>query len=155
LQFAATRLTLDTTFKIEKMGLLDGLLKMAMGAPKATESNQKAVTGIMDVLINNPQSNGLDGLLGNLTRGGLGNTVDSWISTGKNKSVSTGKLNKALGNDIISQVASKLGVSNTEALSLVAKFLPLIIDKLTPEGKVTAQSKSVKVQDILDMILKK
>jgi uncharacterized protein YidB (DUF937 family) len=137
------------------MGLFDGLLKMAVGAPKATQSNQSAVTGIMDILINNQQTGGLDGLIGNLTKGGLGNIVDSWISTGKNKSVSTGKLNNALGGDLISQVASKLGVSNTAALGMISKFLPLIIDKLTPDGKVTAQSKAVNVQDILGMLLKK
>ncbi len=109
----------------------------------------------MDVLINNNQTGGLDGIIGNLTKGGLGNVVDSWISTGKNKSVSTSKLNNALGSDVISQVASKLGVSNTAALGMIAKFLPLIIDRLTPEGKVTAQSKAVNVQDILSQILKR
>ena len=108
------------------MGLLDSLLKMAVSAPKATQSNQNAVTSIMDVLINNPQSGGLDGVIGNLTKGGLGNVVDSWISTGKNKSVSTSKLNNALGSDVISQVASKLGVSNTAALGMIAKFLPTV-----------------------------
>jgi uncharacterized protein YidB (DUF937 family) len=137
------------------MGLLDGLLKMAMGAPKATESNQNAVTSIMDVLINNKQNGGLDGLIGSLTKGGLGNVVDSWISTGKNKSVSTSKLNNALGSDIVSQVASKLGVSNTAAVGMIAKFLPLIIDKLTPDGKVPSQSNSINVQDILSQILKR
>ena len=137
------------------MGLLDGLFKMAVNPPKATESNQNAVTSIMDVVIKNQQIGGLDGLLGTLTKGGLGNIVDSWISTGKNKSVSASKLNNALGSDIISQLAAKLGVSNTAASGLLAKFLPLIIDKLTPDGKVNAQSKTVNIQDILGMILKK
>src|SRR4030042_4634438 len=104
------------------MGLLNSLLKMTVSAPKATQSNQNAVTSIMDVLINNNQTGGLDGIIGNLTKGGLGNVVDSWISTGKNKSVSTSKLNNALGSDVISQVASKLGVSNTAALGMIAKF---------------------------------
>ena len=109
----------------------------------------------MDVLINNKQTGGLDGLVGTLTKGGLGNVVDSWISTGKNKSVKTSQLNNVLSSDIVSQVAAKLGVSNTAAVSMIAKFLPLIIDKLTPDGKVTAQSSAINVQDILSKILKK
>jgi uncharacterized protein YidB (DUF937 family) len=137
------------------MGLLDSLLNMAAGSTKATKSNQNAVTSIMEVLVNNKQMGGLDGLVGTLSKGGLGNIVDSWISTGKNKSVSKSQLNNVLSGDIVSQVAAKLGVSNTAALSMIARYLPLIIDKLTPDGKVTAQSRAVNVQDIVSMILKK
>lgn len=137
------------------MGLLDSLLNMAAGSTKATQSNQNAVTSIMEVLINNKQTGGLDGLVGTLNKGGLGNIVDSWISTGKNKSVSTSQLNNVLSGDIVSQLAAKLGVSNTAAVSMIARFLPQIIDKLTPDGKVTAQSSAVNVQDILSKILKK
>lgn len=137
------------------MGLLDSLLSMAAGSTKATKSNQNAVSTIMEVLIQNKQSGGLDGLIGTLTKGGLGNEVDSWISTGKNKSVKTSQLNNVLSSDLVSQIASRLGISNTAALGMVAKFLPLIIDKLTPDGKVTAQSSAVNVQDILGKILKR
>ena len=137
------------------MGLLDSLLNMAAGSTKATKSNQNAVSTIMEVLIQNKQSGGLDGLIGTLTKGGLGNVVDSWISTGKNKSVKTSQLNNVLSGDLVSQIASRLGISNTAALGMIAKFLPLIIDKLTPDGKVTAQSSAVNVQDILGKILKR
>ena len=137
------------------MGLLDSLLNMAAGSTKATKSNQNAVSTIMEVLIQNKQSGGLDGLIGTLTKGGLGNVVDSWISTGKNKSVKTSQLNNVLSGDLVSQIASRLGISNTAALGMVAKFLPLIIDKLTPDGKVTAQSSAVNVQDIIGKILKR
>jgi len=137
------------------MGLLDSLLNMAAGSTKATKSNQNAVTSIMEVLVNNKQTGGLDGLVGTLNKGGLGNIVDSWISTGKNKSVSASQLNNVLSGDIVSQLAAKLGISNTAAVSMIARFLPQIIDKLTPDGKVTAQSSAVNVQDILSKILRK
>jgi len=58
------------------MGLLDSLLKMTAGATKDTKTNQNAVTSIMDILINNKQRGGLDGLVGKLTQAGLGNVVD-------------------------------------------------------------------------------
>jgi uncharacterized protein YidB (DUF937 family) len=137
------------------MGLLDSLLGMAAGSMKATESNQNAVGSIMDVLINNKQTGGLDGLVGTLTKGGLGNIVDSWISTGKNKPVKTSQLGNVLSSDLISQVAAKLGISNTKALSMITKFLPLIIDKLTPDGKMTSQSSNLNVNDVLSKIFNK
>ncbi len=136
------------------MGLLDSLLKMTAGATKDTKTNQNAVTSIMDILINNKQRGGLDGLVGKLTQAGLGNVVDSWISTGKNQSIKSGQLSKALGSDVISQIASKLGVSNSSASGLLARLLPQIIDKLTPDGN-TASASQVNVQDILSRILKK
>jgi len=136
------------------MGLLDNLIKMTAGAPKATESNQNAITSIMDIL-NGSHVGGLDGLVGKMSQGGLGNVVDSWIKTGKNKSVSSSQLSNVLGSDIIGQLASKLGVSNGAASGLLAKFLPLIVDKLTPDGKVTQQSRTTGIQDILGQILQK
>ena len=136
------------------MGLLDSLLKMTAGATKDTKTNQNAVTSIMDILINNKQRGGLDGLVGKLTQAGLGNVVDSWISTGKNQPIKSGQLSKALGSDVISQIASKLGVSNSSASGLLARLLPQIIDKLTPDGN-TASASQINVQDILSKILKK
>jgi len=127
---------------------------MTAGATKDTKTNQNAVTSIMDILINNKQRGGLDGLVGKLTQAGLGNVVDSWISTGKNQSIKSGQLSKALGSDVISQIASKLGVSNSSASGLLARLLPQIIDKLTPDGN-TASASQVNVQDILSRILKK
>ncbi len=135
------------------MGLLDSLMKMAGGTAKTAESNQNAVTSILDMLVTNKQSGGLDGIVGKLTKAGLGDAVDSWISTGKNKTVKSGQLGKALGSDIISQLASKLGVSNSSAAAMLARLLPQIIDKLTPDGK-TSSAKQVNVQDILSQILK-
>ncbi|MBN2761495.1 MAG: DUF937 domain-containing protein, partial [Bacteroidales bacterium] len=114
---------------------------------------QNAVTSIMDVLMNNQQGGGLDNIVDKLTKAGLGNAVGSWISTGKNKSVKSSKLSNALGSDIVSQIAGKLGVSNSSASGLLAKFLPLIIDKLTPDGK-TSSASQIGVQDILGKILK-
>jgi len=53
------------------MGLLDSLLSMASAAPKATKTNQNAVTSIMDVLMNNQQGGGLDNIVDKLTKAGL------------------------------------------------------------------------------------
>jgi uncharacterized protein YidB (DUF937 family) len=132
------------------MGLLDSLLGRA-GSVKPTDHG--AISSIFD-LINNPKVGGLDGLLGKMTQGGLGNIANSWIGTGKNKSVKSGQLTNILGSDVVAQIASKLGVSNAAAAGKLAKFLPLIVDKLTPDGKIPS-GQSVNVQDILGKLLKK
>jgi len=41
-----------------------------------------------------------------------------------------------LGEDRISAVASKFGMSSQDASAKLAEFLPSVIDKLTPHGKL-------------------
>ena len=77
---------------------------------------------------------GIDGLLGTLSQGGLGGAVDSWISTGSNQAVEPQQLGAALGPDNVNQIATKSGIPVETLLPLLATFLPVIIDMLTPDG---------------------
>jgi uncharacterized protein YidB (DUF937 family) len=78
----------------------------------------------------------LTGLLEKLNVGGLDDTVKSWIGKGENKTVSADQIKAALGSDEIAGVAAKLGVSQDQAAGKIAKLLPGLIDKLTPDGLV-------------------
>lgn len=78
----------------------------------------------------------LAGVLDKLKLGGLDDAVMSWIGKGENKAASAEQIKAALGSDEIAGVAEKLGVSQEEAADKVAKVLPSIIDKLTPDGLV-------------------
>jgi uncharacterized protein YidB (DUF937 family) len=86
-------------------------------------------------LINN-QEGGLSGLVGKLKDSGLADQVNSWIGTGSNKSVDASQLSSALGSDVVSKIAGKLGISTEEAAGSMAGALPEVIDKLTPNGKI-------------------
>src|SRR5688572_19843633 len=79
---------------------------------------------------------GVHGLLATLRAGGLGGAVDSWISTGSNEPVEPQKLGAALGPDTVNQLSTKTGISIESLLPLLAAFLPMIIDHLTPDGQV-------------------
>lgn len=78
----------------------------------------------------------LSGLLDKLNIGGLDDVVKSWIGTGENKEVTAEQVKSALGSEDVASVASKLGVSEDEAANKIAKALPGLIDKLTPDGLV-------------------
>jgi uncharacterized protein YidB (DUF937 family) len=134
------------------MGLLDSLLSMAAGAPKSTAANHNAVTSIMDIL-NSNQVGGIDGMVEKMSKAGLGKTMDSWISTGSNKSIKGKQISNVLGSDIVAQLAGKLGINQAQASAMLARFMPLIIDKLTPDGKKSSAGQ-IKVTDIIGMILK-
>jgi uncharacterized protein YidB (DUF937 family) len=82
------------------------------------------------------QHGGLGGLVNKLKAGGLGDAVSSWVGTGDNQPVPADKLESAVGADAISQIIAKLGVTKEQASALLAKYLPMVIDRLTPRGKV-------------------
>jgi uncharacterized protein YidB (DUF937 family) len=79
---------------------------------------------------------GLQNLIGQFTSRGLGDVIGSWVSTGKNLPVSGDQLKNVLGNDTISNLASKLGMDSNALTSQLSNLLPDVVDKLTPDGKV-------------------
>ena len=81
-------------------------------------------------------SGGLDGLLGQLRAGGLGDAVDSWVSTGTNAPVDPEQLGAALGPNTVGRLSAGSGLDVGQLLPLLAAFLPQIIDMLTPDGNV-------------------
>lgn len=78
---------------------------------------------------------GVDGLLAKLRAAGLGNHVDSWVSTGANDPVPPAKLGEALGPETVNQLSAKTGLSVQSLLPILAALLPIIIDHLTPHGQ--------------------
>jgi len=83
---------------------------------------------------------GVQGIVSQLEPQGLGNTVRSWVGTGANEPVSGNQIHAALGSDLITQLASKMGIPPEELSAKLAQVLPGAIDKLTPGGTVPATS---------------
>jgi uncharacterized protein YidB (DUF937 family) len=114
-----------------------GLLGSFLGGENAAQPNSAsgaallaAVSGLL------AQSGGLQGLLSKFTQAGHGDTVASWIGTGANQPISPEALQRVIGPDQVNAIATKLGVDPTQASELMAKFLPHVVDKLTPTGAV-------------------
>lgn len=99
---------------------------------------------------------GVDGLIDTLRKGGLGGAVDSWISTGPNQSVEPQEVGAALGPQNVNQISAKSGLPVEALLPLLATFLPMIIDMLTPDGnapKTGADNGMGQIGDILGGLL--
>jgi uncharacterized protein YidB (DUF937 family) len=79
---------------------------------------------------------GISGLLTNARSQGLGNTVQSWIGTGANHSITAEQVENLIGQERINQLASRVGVSPETARAALSRILPVIVDKSTPEGKL-------------------
>lgn len=123
-----------------------------MGGATAKGADKGALTSIIELL--NSSQGGADGILGKLKQGGLGDIVDSWIGTGKNKAVKSSQISNALDSEQVGQIAGKLGISENDAAKKIAQYLPTIIDKITPDGNASSLNKNIDIKDILGGFLK-
>ena len=81
-------------------------------------------------------SGGLGDLLKQFQQQGQSEVADSWVGKGDNKSIAPGDLGKALGVDQINALTSQTGLSRDELLDGLSRYLPGVIDHLTPEGRL-------------------
>src|SRR4029077_12333068 len=79
---------------------------------------------------------GLGGLVKQFQQKGLGNVVDSWVNRGQNQDISSKQVSEVLGSDIVDQLTRRTGLSRDEVISELAKLLPSMVDRLTPDGRL-------------------
>lgn len=115
------------------MGLLDSVVGALAGGQSG--GNNALLETVMQ-LINNPQTGGLAGLVQSFQQGGLGEIVNSWVSTGANLPISPEQIQHVLGNSSLQGLAAQLGVSPEQASGSLADLLPQVVDQLTPNGQV-------------------
>ena len=115
------------------MSLLDQVLGALAGGQSG--GNSALLQTVMQ-LVNNPQNGGLEGLIQSFQQGGLGEIVNSWVSTGQNLPISAEQIQSVLGGSSLSGLATQLGVSPEQASGSLADMLPQLIDQMTPNGQM-------------------
>jgi len=115
------------------MGLLDSILGAASGKTEGSGGAAQLI-GVLGGLL--AQSGGLQGLASKFSQSGQGNAFQSWVGMGENQPVSTGQVQNALGSEQINAIATRMGVDPAVASTFLAEYLPKIVDKLTPAGKI-------------------
>jgi uncharacterized protein YidB (DUF937 family) len=103
--------------------MFDGLLGGIVGAGMVS-----VINGILE------QHGGLQGVVSQFEKNGLGATVQSWIGTGANQPISPDEVHRAIGPDLLQQLAAKSGLSVQELTQKLAQVLPQAVDRMTPGG---------------------
>jgi uncharacterized protein YidB (DUF937 family) len=85
-------------------------------------------------------SGGLSDLLRQFQQSGHGEAANSWVSQGPNKQISSGDLASALGGDQIDNLMSQSGLSRQELLDGLSRYLPDVVNHLTPDGRLPTES---------------
>jgi uncharacterized protein YidB (DUF937 family) len=117
------------------MGFLEDMAGKAVAS--AGGGSNPLVSAVLQMIQNQP--GGVSGLLQQFHEKGLGDLVNSWVGTGQNQQISPDQVQHVLGTEQVQQVAEQAGISPEAAKSKLAEFLPMILDKLTPNGQVPAQ----------------
>jgi len=107
------------------MGMLDGLLGGMVGAGMVSVVN--------DIL---EKHGGVQGVVNEFEKNGLGATVKSWVGTGPNQPISPDEVHKVLGPDLLQRLSEKSGLSVQDLAQRLSHVLPQAVDKLTPNGEV-------------------
>ena len=107
------------------MGMFDGLLGGIVGAGMVT-----VVNGIIE------KHGGLQGVVNEFERNGLGATVKSWVGTGPNEPISPADVHRVLGPDLLQQLSAKSGLSVQDLTAKLSQVLPQAVDRLTPDGAI-------------------
>jgi uncharacterized protein YidB (DUF937 family) len=107
------------------MGMFDGILGGIVGA-----GMMSVVNGLIE------KHGGLQGVVRQFEQNGLGSTVQSWIGTGANQPIAPADLQKALGPDLLAQLAAQSGLSVQDLTQKLAQVLPQAVDKMTPDGSI-------------------
>ncbi len=87
-------------------------------------------------LIANPATGGFGGFIDRFREVGLGDAVDSWISTSDNTPLSDAETEAAFGDETIDSVAEQAGVDTPTATSALGFMTPHVVDALTPDGEI-------------------
>ena len=113
------------------MGLMDSLKDEASNHVGVQNENlAQSVLGTFQ------SQGGLSGLVTTFHEKGMGGVISSWIGTGSNQPINAGQIEGVLGKDRISAIASKFGLPATAVTETLAQFLPGVIDRMTPDGKL-------------------
>ena len=120
------------------MGFLDdvmGQIGAASGRP--IEPGQHGLAReLLGMLAPTGMSGGLTNLVNICHQRGLGDVVNSWISTGQNLPITAEQIRSVLGSSEIQALAARAGIDPQAASVAIAQILPLLVDKATPTGQI-------------------
>jgi uncharacterized protein YidB (DUF937 family) len=132
------------------MGILDLVKGLGGGGGRAQQND--LVNAVVSMI--GGQKGGLEGFVQQLAGKGLGDIVNSWVSTGQNLPISADQLKVGLGNTTVSQLASKTGMTSDELTSQLASLLPQVVDRLTPDGQIPKGDIAAQGMNLLKSLLK-
>ncbi|GAA5083620.1 MULTISPECIES: YidB family protein [Paenalcaligenes] len=136
------------------MSLLNSVL--ANAASVMLRDKQKEQATLLPAFLQavNQYPGGINGLLEAFKQGGLGAVVQSWMSQGENLPIAPTQLQQVLGNNMVTDLVSKTGLSQDSVLNHLSSLLPVVVDKLfSQNNKILNESGQVDMSQMMSTVL--
>ncbi|MEO6299578.1 MAG: YidB family protein [Paracoccaceae bacterium] len=87
-------------------------------------------------------SSGLSELVNRFRSVGQGAAADSWVAPGPNAPMPTPDLEAAIGDETLTELQAKTGLSRAELVQRLSQSLPDVVNRLTPNGRVPTDAEA-------------
>lgn len=128
------------------MGLFDSLAGAVLSKVGGEQGQMAQIA--MDLF---NQNGGLPGILEKFNQNGMAEQAASWVSKGTNLPISAEQITSVLSSSVVTDIAAKFGISAETLTSNIAEHLPNMIDKMTPDGEVPANTPNL-MATLLEMM---
>ena len=107
----------------------------AQGMPSSTDLSE-----IFTQIFGGGQAQKLPEVVKQFEEKGLRDEVDSWVRTGPNKQVDHRQIDDVFGRKEIDEMARTRNIDRDKLAEVLSRYIPKIIDELTPTGQVQRRS---------------
>ena len=126
------------------MGLIEEITSAVLGGGRSGGASNDQVgaliKGVLESLGGEGDDAGVEGLDRRFQQGGSGDVFSSWVGTGSNQSIGPDILSQILKGHPIERAPQRAGLGGAAGAAILAQLLPVLIDKLTPNGRVPERS---------------
>jgi uncharacterized protein YidB (DUF937 family) len=102
-------------------------------APKSTDAGAPADE-------THVEPDALQQLIARFEQSGYADIIRSWIGSGENQPIEPHQLKDALGPKKVEELSRETGLPNHALLDELGRLLPIVIDRLTPQGRLPEQT---------------
>ena len=121
-----------------KMGAT-AFIKSKMSGDTGSGLDLGTLTSALSGLTGGNSDNGgfdIGSILGNMQSGGMADMAQSWLGDGDNQEMEDSHVMDMFGSDKISDFASKLGMSESEAIGGLRDAMPQMVDNASTGGSL-------------------
>lgn len=116
------------------MSILDSIFGSAEQHPDINQQQHSSLVQTAMQMFGNHA--GISGLMRNAESQGMGHIVQSWVGTGANQPIAAQQVEGLVGQDRINELAGRAGIPPAIASAALARILPVVVDKFTPQGRL-------------------
>lgn len=109
------------------------LLDTILGSIGLGDKTTQEIAGLLEWV---EQQGGIQSIVSRFRDGECSDIVSSWLHDDKNISVSVECIQSIFSSTEIKQLANKLGINMDDTSSLLAKYLPQLVDLSSANGEV-------------------